>query len=166
MNIASAPVLTLDEAAELAASQRAAGRVVVLANGVFDLMHPGHIRLLEAARAEGDLLIVAVSSDRVVRDNKGPARPVLPEAERAELLAALASVDAVLISDDPTPAAVIQRIQPAVLVRGDGDPDTATETEGVRTVRVAPVPRCRGGVVAVAETTQDRLFRHCRHRHA
>src|SRR5688572_10838787 len=105
MNVAPAPILTLDEAAELAAAQRAAGRVVVLTSGVFDLMHPGHTRFLEAARAQGDLLIVAVESDRVVREAKGPSRPILPEAERAELLAALASVDAVLIFDDPTPAA-------------------------------------------------------------
>jgi rfaE bifunctional protein nucleotidyltransferase chain/domain len=115
MNVAPAPILTVEEAAELAASQRAAGRVVVLARGVFDLMHPGHIRFLEAARAEGDLLIVAVSSDRTVREAKGPARPILPEAERAELLAALASVDAVFILDDLTPDAIIERIQPHVL---------------------------------------------------
>ena len=104
MNVAPAPILTLDEAAEFAEAQRAAGRVVVMTNGVFDLMHPGHVRYLEAARAEGDLLIVAVNSDRTVRENKGPARPILPEAERAELLAALACVDAVLIFDDLTPA--------------------------------------------------------------
>jgi rfaE bifunctional protein nucleotidyltransferase chain/domain len=115
MNVAPAPILTIDEAAELAAAQRAAGRVVVLASGVFDLMHPGHIRFLEAARAEGDLLIVAVNSDRIVRERKGPGRPILPEAERAELLAALASVDAVFIHDDLTSEAIIERIQPHVL---------------------------------------------------
>jgi D-glycero-beta-D-manno-heptose 1-phosphate adenylyltransferase len=146
MNAPPAPILTLDEAAELAAAQRAAGRVVVMTNGVFDLMHPGHIRFLEAARAEGDLLIVAVSSDRTVRENKGPARPILPEAERAELLAALASVDAVLIFDDPTPAAIIQRIQPDVLVKGADWPADAhafrdiVEAHGGRVVRVATVP--------------------------
>lgn len=117
MNVAPAPILTLDEAAELAAAQRAAGRVVVMTNGVFDLMHPGHIRYLEAARAEGDLLIVAVASDRTVRENKGPSRPILPEAERAELLAALASVDAVFISDDPNPAIASDLIKPDVFVK-------------------------------------------------
>lgn len=122
MNVAPAPILTLDEAAELAAAQRSAGRVVVMTTGVFDLMHPGHTRFLEAARAQGDLLIVAVESDRTARENKGPARPILPEAERAELLAALASVDAVLIFDDPTPAAIIQRIQPDVLLEGSDWP--------------------------------------------
>jgi rfaE bifunctional protein nucleotidyltransferase chain/domain len=116
MNVAPAPILTLDEAASLAEAQRAAGRVVVLANGVFDLMHPGHLRFLEAARAKGDLLIVAVHSDRIVRQTKGLSRPILPEAERAELLAALASVDAVFIVDaDPTSAAIIERIKPGVM---------------------------------------------------
>jgi rfaE bifunctional protein nucleotidyltransferase chain/domain len=146
MNVAPAPILTLDEAAELAAAQRAAGRVVVMTNGVFDLMHPGHLRFLEAARAEGDLLIVAVNSDRTVRENKGPARPILPEAERAELLAALACVDAVLIFDDPTPAHVIQRIQPGVLVKGSDWPADGivgretVEAHGGRVVRVPVVP--------------------------
>jgi rfaE bifunctional protein nucleotidyltransferase chain/domain len=118
MNVAPAPVLTLDEAVEFAASQRAAGRVVVMTSGVFDLMHPGHIRYLEAARAEGDLLIVAVTSDRAVRENKGPSRPILPEAERAELLAALASVNAVFIFDDANPAIAIESIKPDVFVKG------------------------------------------------
>ena len=146
MNVAPAPILTLDEAAELAAAQRVAGRVVVMTNGVFDLMHPGHIRFLEAARAEGELLIVAVNSDRAVRENKGPARPILPEAERAELLAALASVDAVFIFDDQTPAAIIQRIQPDVLVKGsDWPPDAVVgrdtvEASGGRAVRITTVP--------------------------
>jgi rfaE bifunctional protein nucleotidyltransferase chain/domain len=137
MNIPPAPILTLDEAAALAEAQRAAGRVVVLTSGVFDLMHPGHIRFLEAARAEGDLLIVAVNSDRTVGENKGPSRPILPEAERAELLAALASVDAVFIFDEPTPATLIERIQPDVVVKGS---DGAPEAHGVRAVRIAAVP--------------------------
>ena len=118
MNTATAPILSLDDAAAFAAAQRAAGRVVVMTNGVFDLLHPGHIRYLEAARAEGDLLIVAVNSDRTVRENKGPSRPILPEVERAEVLAAMACVDAVLIFDDLTPATVVERIQPDVLVKG------------------------------------------------
>lgn len=123
MNVAPAPILTIDEAAELAAAQRAGGRVVVLASGVFDLMHPGHIRFLEAARAQGDLLIVAVNSDRIVRQAKGATRPILPEAERAELLAALAPVDAVFISDDLTPDAVIDRLQPGVVAGRGGQAD-------------------------------------------
>jgi rfaE bifunctional protein nucleotidyltransferase chain/domain len=141
MNVPPAPILTLDEAADLAAAQRAAGRVVVLAAGVFDLMHPGHIRFLEAARAEGDLLIVAVNSDRAVRETKGPSRPILPEAERAELLAALAPVDAVFVFDDPTPDAVIQRIQPGVIVKGGvGGPEAEASHAGGRVARVTAVP--------------------------
>ena len=82
-------MLSIAEAASWVAAQRAAGRAVVFTNGVFDLLHPGHVRYLAAARAEGDVLIVAVNSDRSVRANKGPSRPILPERERAELLRAL-----------------------------------------------------------------------------
>jgi rfaE bifunctional protein nucleotidyltransferase chain/domain len=146
MNAAPAPILLLDEAAAFAAAQRAAGRVVVMTNGVFDLLHPGHIRYLQAARSEGDLLIVAVNSDRTVCENKGPTRPVLPEAERAELLSALACVDAVLIFDDLTPATVVERVQPDVLVKGaDWAHDAivgrdTVEARGGRVVRVTVVP--------------------------
>jgi D-glycero-beta-D-manno-heptose 1-phosphate adenylyltransferase len=114
----NAPVLTLEQAVAWTASQRARGRVIVFTNGVYDLVHPGHVQYLQAARAEGDLLIVAVNSDRSVRANKGPSRPILPEQERAELIAALACVDAVLIFDAETPAAVIAALQPDVLVKG------------------------------------------------
>lgn len=110
--------LGLDACAAAAARWRAEGRTVVFTNGVFDLLHPGHVRYLQAARAEGDALIVGVNSDRSVRGNKGEDRPVTPERERAELLAALGCVDAVTIFDDPTPAAVIAAIQPDVLVKG------------------------------------------------
>jgi D-glycero-beta-D-manno-heptose 1-phosphate adenylyltransferase len=111
-------ILTVDQAATFAESLRRHGQRVVFTNGVFDLLHPGHVRYLQAARAEGDALIVGVNSDRSVRENKGPSRPITPEAERAEILAALACVDAVAIFDGPTPADIIQRIQPDVLVKG------------------------------------------------
>jgi D-glycero-beta-D-manno-heptose 1-phosphate adenylyltransferase len=146
MKAIAAPILTLDAAAAFAADRRAAGRVVVITNGVFDLLHPGHIRYLQAARAEGDLLIVAVNSDRTVRENKGPTRPIQPEMERAEVLAALACVDAVLIFDDLTPATVVERIQPDVLVKGaDWAHDAivgrdTVEARGGRVVRVTVVP--------------------------
>ncbi len=87
-------------------------------NGVFDLLHPGHVRYLQAARAEGDVLVVAINSDRSVRGNKGPTRPVTPERERAEVLSALACVDAVTVFDDPTPAAIIDLVRPDVLTKG------------------------------------------------
>jgi len=111
-------VLSLDAATDLVAALRAAGRTVVFTNGVFDLLHPGHVRYLSAARAEGDALIVGVNSDRSVRANKGPDRPVNPEAERAEVIAALAAVDAAVVFDEETPHAIISRLQPDVLVKG------------------------------------------------
>jgi D-beta-D-heptose 7-phosphate kinase/D-beta-D-heptose 1-phosphate adenosyltransferase len=110
--------LNRDAAAVWAADRRRAGARVVFTNGVFDLLHPGHLRYLQAARAEGDALIVAVNSDRSVRANKGPARPITPEGERAEILASLACVDAVVIFDEETPAEIVKAVQPDVLVKG------------------------------------------------
>jgi rfaE bifunctional protein nucleotidyltransferase chain/domain len=97
---------------------RAAGRRIVFTNGVFDILHPGHLRYLQAARRHGDLLVVGLNSDASVRRNKGPSRPINPEHERAELLAALACVDAVSIFDDDTPDDIIRRVQPDILVKG------------------------------------------------
>lgn len=101
---------------------RAAGRRIVFTNGVFDLLHIGHVRYLQAARAHGDLLIVGLNSDASVRRNKGPERPINPENERAEVLAALACVDAVSVFDEDTPADIIRRVQPDVLVKGSDWP--------------------------------------------
>jgi rfaE bifunctional protein nucleotidyltransferase chain/domain len=98
--------------------QRASGKRIVFTNGVFDLMHPGHVRYLQAARNHGDLLIVGLNADASVRRNKGPARPINPQDERAEVLAALECVDAVSIFDEDTPADIIRRVQPDVLVKG------------------------------------------------
>ncbi len=97
---------------------RRAGRKLVFTNGCFDLLHPGHVRYLARARAAGDLLIVAINSDRSVRALKGPGRPVQRAAARAEVLAALACVDAVVVFDAPTPLAVIHALEPDVLVKG------------------------------------------------
>ncbi len=140
-------VLTSEQAASWAAEQRAAGRRVVFTNGVFDLLHPGHTRYLADARAQGDVLVVAVNSDRSVRAlAKGPDRPVTPEHERAELLAALAAVDAVVIFDEDTPLAIVAAIQPDVLVKGADWADDAivgrevVEARGGRVVRVALAP--------------------------
>jgi D-beta-D-heptose 7-phosphate kinase/D-beta-D-heptose 1-phosphate adenosyltransferase len=96
----------------------AEGRSVVLTNGCFDLLHPGHVFLLEAARGEGDQLVVAINSDRSVRHIKGEDRPLTTEAERAEALLALECVDRVVIYDDKTPAAIIDALVPDVLVKG------------------------------------------------
>ena len=118
MKSRSSRVCSLDEAARWAERLRQAGQRIVFTNGVFDLVHPGHVRYLRDARALGDALIVAVNSDRSVRANKGDARPITTEHERAEVLLTLASVDAVVIFDEETPHAVISVIQPDVLVKG------------------------------------------------
>jgi D-beta-D-heptose 7-phosphate kinase/D-beta-D-heptose 1-phosphate adenosyltransferase len=111
-------MMTRGDAASLAERARQEGRRVVFTNGVFDILHPGHIRYLQHARQLGDLLIVGLNSDASVRRNKGPERPINTEAERAELLAALACVDAVTVFDEETPAEVIKAIQPDILVKG------------------------------------------------
>jgi len=136
-------VLTRDQAAVWADELRRQKRRVVLTNGVFDLLHPGHVRYLQAARAEGDALIVAINSDRSVRAIKGQARPITPEAERAEILDALACVSAVAVFDEDTPAEIIKVVQPDVLVKGaDWAPDRivgrdTVEARGGKVVLVA-----------------------------
>ena len=97
---------------------RAAGRRLVFTNGVFDLLHVGHVRYLAQARALGDALLVAINSDRTVRELKGPSRPIFNEAERAEILAALRQVDYVTIFDDVSPRTLIAELLPDVLVKG------------------------------------------------
>jgi D-glycero-beta-D-manno-heptose 1-phosphate adenylyltransferase len=122
---------------------RAAG---VFTNGVFDLLHPGHVRYLQEARALGSALIVAVNTDRSVRAIKGPGRPINPEDERAEVLLALGCVDAVTIFDEETPHAIVSRIQPDVLVKGaDWGPNEivgrdVVEGRGGRVVRLRLAP--------------------------
>ena len=136
-------ILTPETVGAVIAGWRASGRRVVFTNGVFDLLHPGHVRYLKAARAEGDALIVAVNSDRSVRAIKGPTRPLIPEGERAEVIGALACVDAVVIFDEDTPADIIRRVQPDVLVKGaDWAADQivgrdTVEARGGRVVRIA-----------------------------
>jgi D-beta-D-heptose 7-phosphate kinase/D-beta-D-heptose 1-phosphate adenosyltransferase len=111
-------VVTVDVAARVVEQLHREHRTVVFTNGVFDLLHPGHVRYLSDARRLGDALIVGVNSDRSVRAIKGPDRPITPEAERAEILAALGCVDGVVIFDEDTPHAIISRLQPDVLVKG------------------------------------------------
>jgi rfaE bifunctional protein nucleotidyltransferase chain/domain len=146
MKINAARLLTVDDAAALAGQIRQHGGVVVFTNGVFDLLHPGHVRYLEDARALGSALIVAVNSDRSVRANKGPGRPVNTEQERAEVLLGLRCVDAAVIFDEDTPQAIVSRVQPDVLVKGaDWAPDSIVgrdlvEARGGRVVRIAISP--------------------------
>lgn len=111
-------VLTQDELIVQAAAAKRNGARVVFTNGCFDLLHPGHIRSLEYARSLGDVLVVGINSDESVRRSKGASRPIFPEAERAELLAALACVDYVAPFAEDTPRGLIARLLPAVLVKG------------------------------------------------
>jgi rfaE bifunctional protein nucleotidyltransferase chain/domain len=139
-------VLTLEEAILRFGRDKRNGRRVVFTNGCFDLLHPGHIRSLEFARELGDILIVGLNSDASVRQLKGEGRPVIPESERAEILAALESVDAVVIFDDLTPREVIARLLPDVLVKGGDWPGDQivgreeVEAAGGRVVSIPIVP--------------------------
>lgn len=111
--------MTRDEAVAFVNRARGLGQTIVFSNGVFDILHPGHVRYLRDARALGDLLIVGINSDASVRAlGKAPDRPINPEGERAEVLAALASVDAVVVFDEETPFEIISALQPDVLVKG------------------------------------------------
>ena len=138
--------MTIEEVAQFAAGVRARGGKVVFTNGVFDILHPGHIRYLQEARQLGDALIIGINSDRSVGANKGPERPITPEAERAEVLLALEGVDAVAVFDEETPAEIIKRIEPDVLVKGaDWGPDNivgrdTVESRGGRVVRMELSP--------------------------
>jgi len=118
MTKAAQKILPLERAYEVVDELKRQGKRMVFTNGCFDLLHPGHTRYLAEARKLGDALIVAVNSDRSVRALKGPGRPIQPQAERVEILAALAAVDYVTIFDDLTPQAVIARMLPQVLVKG------------------------------------------------
>jgi D-beta-D-heptose 7-phosphate kinase/D-beta-D-heptose 1-phosphate adenosyltransferase len=140
-------VLPLGEAQALVARARSAGQRMVFTNGVFDVLHPGHIRYLRDARALGDLLMVGLNSDRSARAlGKAPDRPINPEHERAEVLAALASVDAVVVFDEDTPHAIITALQPDILVKGADWGEHAivgrdvVEARGGRVVRIELAP--------------------------
>ena len=111
--------MTKSDAIALVERTRAQRKTIVFTNGVFDILHPGHVRYLREARALGDLLIVGINSDRSVKAlAKAPDRPINPENDRAEVLSALASVDAVVIFDQDTPHEIIKALQPDVLVKG------------------------------------------------
>lgn len=134
---------SVDELSAMSAQARKAGRVVVFTNGCFDLVHRGHIYLLRQAKALGDILIVGLNSDVSVKTIKGPDRPIMPEADRIELIAALEMVDYVVVYSEPDPYHIIAAIKPNVLVKG-GD-WSADEIVGADVVeqnggRVAVVP--------------------------
>lgn len=127
-------VVTLDVLERRLAPLRADGRTVALANGHFDLLHVGHLRYLHAAKAEGDVLVVALNDDDSVARLKGPGRPLVPAAERAELLAALAPVDFVVVFAGDSPAPLLARLRPDVHCKGPdyGAPERVPEFEAVR----------------------------------
>jgi rfaE bifunctional protein nucleotidyltransferase chain/domain len=139
-------VLSLDEAATMADRLRAQGQRIVLANGCFDLLHVGHVRYLRAARALGDVLFVGLNSDAAVRRLKGPGRPLVPAAERAELLAALTAVDHVVVFDDDTADELLRRLRPHVHAKGtdyraDSVPERATARAIGADVAIAGDPK-------------------------
>lgn len=140
-------VRTLAEAVAAREQWRREGLTVALANGVFDLLHVGHVRYLEGARALADRLVVAVNSDASTRAYKGPTRPVIPEAERAELVAALACTDLVVVFEERDVRGIIRALRPDVHVKGtDYTPDSIPEADEVRAY---------GGRVAVAGDPKD-----------
>jgi len=125
-------IVSLPELLDAAAPQSAAGKRIVFANGAFDLLHAGHVRYLQAARAQGDWLAVGVNSDASVARAKGSGRPIVPQQERAEIVAALACVDAVVIFGEDSPADLLSRLRPQVHAKGtDYEAGTVPEREVV-----------------------------------
>ena len=134
--------MTLDEVCQQVEAWRRQGHTIALATGVFDLLHVGHLRYLEGAKQLAGKLVVAINSDASTRANKGPARPVIPEAERLELVAALRCVDAAFLFSEPDVRAVIRALKPDIHVKGtDYTPETIPERAEVEAY---------GGRVAVA----------------
>jgi len=144
-------IRTLDEFLPIRAELRRTGRKLVFTNGCFDLLHAGHVRYLNHARSLGDALVVGLNSDRSVRALKGEGRPIIPEAERAEVLAALGCVDHFFIFEDETPQRVIDAILPDVLVKGaDWGP---SDIVGRQTVEQAGGTVCSIPIVEGASTS-------------
>lgn len=141
-----AKILSRERLLEFAEAARSRGLSVVLANGCFDLLHGGHLSYLEAAAGEGDILIVGVNSDRSEREIKGPDRPIIPEDERAELIAGMGMVDAVVLFDEPTCERLLRELRPDVHAKGtDYTAETVPEREiakelGIR-VAIAGAPK-------------------------
>jgi D-glycero-beta-D-manno-heptose 1-phosphate adenylyltransferase len=143
--------VTPEEAGSLAARLRADGKRVVLANGCFDLLHVGHVRYLDAARALGDVLFVGLNSDAAVARLKGPGRPLMPADERAEILAGLRAVDHVVVFDEDTADRLVSLVRPAVHAKGTDYTDASVpEAASVRAV---------GGRVAIVGDPKDHATR-------
>ena len=158
-----ADVLDVEAAARLASSWRAQGKRLVLANGCFDLLHVGHVRYLHAARALGDALVVGLNSDASVRRLKGAGRPLMPAAERAELVAAVSGVDAVVIFEEDSADALIERLRPDVHAKGtdyteQSVPERSTVQAVGATVAIAGDPKTHSTKDLIA-TILDRFGR-------
>ena len=135
-------VLSLEQLLAMRAAWREAGQRLVLTNGTFDVLHVGHVRYLETARGMGDILVVGINSDASVRGYKGPGRPVVPQDERAEIVAALRCVDYATVFDEPTAERLVEALQPEVYVKG-GD------YSGTKPLPEAEVVRRYGGEVRI-----------------
>ena len=136
-----------DELRDILEGPKRKGKKIVFTNGCFDILHIGHIRCLEEAKKLGDILVVALNGDRSVRSIKGPSRPFIPEAERAEVLSALACVDYVVIFDEPDPLELISFLKPNILVKGgDWTPETTIGREVVEKAggKVVIIPQIQG----------------------
>ena len=140
-------VASLEAVLATVAEARSQGSSVVLTNGAFDMLHVGHVRYLQGAAQQGDIVVTAVNSDSSVRHAKGPSRPVIPEQERAELVAALGVVDWVVLFDEPTVTGVIERLRPEVHAKGT---DYSAESVPERSVVEA-----YGGRVAIVGDPKD-----------
>ena len=140
---AASRVLTWEQLGAVVNRARSEGLRIVFTNGVFDLLHPGHVRYLQHARNLGDMLVVGLNADASVRRNKGADRPIIPEHERAEVLAALECVDAVVVFGEDTPAEIVRLVQPDILVKGadwPADQIVGRDTVEARGGRVVLVP--------------------------
>ena len=147
MRPAAHKVLDLEAAARAVAAARADGRTVAFANGCFDVLHVGHVRYLAGARAEGDVLVVGVNGDASVRRLKGEGRPVMPEGDRALVVAALRAVDHVVVFQQDTVTELLERLRPDVHCKGtDYTPDTVPERD---------VVRAYGGRIAIVGDPKD-----------
>jgi rfaE bifunctional protein nucleotidyltransferase chain/domain len=145
--VVSDKLKSVGELSEIAAQARAKGRTVVFTNGCFDLLHRGHVHMLREAKGQGDLLIVAMNSDSSVKAIKGPSRPIMPESDRVELIAAMEMVDYVVVYDEPDPYNLIAAIKPNVLAKGgDWSPDKIIGADIVERHggRVAVIPYLEG----------------------
>ena len=143
----NAPILTESELADALAAERERGRTIAFANGCFDVLHVGHVRYLQAASRVADVLVVGVNGDGSVRELKGEGRPVMPERERAELIAAIRGVSYVTIFDERTPAHLLRTLKPDFQAKGtDYTPESVPEAE---------IVKAYGGQVVIAGDPKD-----------